>query len=359
MKHLFFLTILSFALCNGAFGQKTKTRFKENFIQGSSQNRSQNQDPCKLLEIPFSIQQAPYESLTNAELLTPVPWSWEDVLATDIPFEFAFGDFKSDRLSFLLEYMATSLDDESNNRLFYFLPLYVDYVDWAEENGESETRSPVSIKTMGNPGSRITIIEYNNIGLYFDPIETDFVSFQLWLYEGLNTVEYHYGDRLVKSPADVFEFDGPIVGFLCQNVEDGSFSALTLAGDPLNPQLVFFNDEPTEEDPIWLDAVPPSGTVYRFNDQKVSVRNHADLSIEFAVRPNPFSNQITLKANASLPTNTEFLLFNAEGKLVLQTILSEEAEHSIFTENLGQGAFYFVLKNQNQVLHSGIAIKTK
>jgi hypothetical protein len=359
---LLFLALVAFTISAFAQSKKSNVFFKERVKQHAERLRSSDTDPCRLSEIPFSQQNATYAPLTGAELLTTQAWNWEEEQLVDLPFEFTVNGFSSEQVLLAFEYMQAYISDDRTQHILYFLPLYIDYVDWAFENGQNESSSPVYVKTLGNAGSQIIILEFKNIGLFFDDNERDFVNFQLWLYEDSNTIEYHYGDYQIADPTAVFEFDdGPIVAILCEDLDSGSVTALTLAGDPLNPELVLYSEDYDIEEngPFWLSGMPPSGTVYRFNDQNVSIRNHSDLSLNFVLSPNPFSSQLSIRANEELPANTDFVLFDAEGKMVLQAPLPQGSEHILTTDNLGLGTFYYVLRNNSQILHSGVVIKAQ
>src|SRR5690554_3055563 len=78
-----------------------------------------------------------------------------------------------------------------------------DIIDLGYFSGMSQ--SPLSYLTEGEPGARITKIEWNNVGFIGEIITSDFINFQLWVYEGSNIVEYRYGPSQINYPQNSYE----------------------------------------------------------------------------------------------------------------------------------------------------------
>jgi hypothetical protein len=121
--------------------------------------------------------------------------------------------------------------------------------------------SPISYKVEGPAGSRIQKLEFKNAGSYYEMDELGtldmYINFQMWLYEGSNTIEFHYGPSSISNP-DLFYGGepGPLSGTTDYNeideiVSNGHF----LNGTAGNPFL--------SEDPAILSGTPTDGTVYR------------------------------------------------------------------------------------------------
>jgi len=132
------------------------------------------------------------------------------------------------------------------------------------------SQSNISYQLVGMEGSRILKIEWNNVGFFDelsgDNVSTGFTNFQLWLMEGTNDIEIHFGPNSILQPelsyagttgANIGLFPGYDV------VEDTITStAYVLGGDPSAPIL---NEITSLEDATFLDGTIPDGTIYLFS----------------------------------------------------------------------------------------------
>ncbi len=124
------------------------------------------------------------------------------------------------------------------------------------------------------------------------------MNFQLWMYEGSNTVEFRYGPSSINNPAESFEGEtGPQVSLLTsfnidlQQLDDNGYF---LSGNPVNPTVITL----TPADPIvlsYLQGMMPNGTVYRFLRQPLSVEDFSQK--DFQIYPNPASEYLNSKHN--------------------------------------------------------------
>jgi hypothetical protein len=99
--------------------------------------------------------------------------------------------------------LVSSVIDPNFEADYAILPFEADLIDRGELTGISQ--SPISYKMEGNAGSRILKIEWKNAGFVGEIGElgtlNDYVNFQVWLFEGSNDVEMHYGPNMVLNPA--------------------------------------------------------------------------------------------------------------------------------------------------------------
>lgn len=138
--------------------------------------------------------------------------------------------------------------------------------------------SPISYIIEGEPGQRIAKIEWRDAAFFDEFSESgttaNRLTFQVWLYEGSNIIEYRYGPNSIKNEDIAYFLGGPMVG-LAKNISVADFTFETywfLGGDPSAPFVTPFTDNngiPSAN--ILLNATLPEGLVYRFTPSFVNV----------------------------------------------------------------------------------------
>ena len=141
-------------------------------------------------------------------------------------------------------------------------PFEADLMDRGGLDDDEVSLSPISYVVEGVPGNRIFKLEFKNAGSYFEMLQYNtldmFISFQMWLYEGTNTIQFRYGPSSIDDP-DVFYdgYTGAFIGAIKYDEFDDVLSDVHwLTGNPSNPFLSS-NDGPEP-----LNGTPPNGTVY-------------------------------------------------------------------------------------------------
>jgi len=158
--------------------------------------------------------------------------------------------------------------------------------------------SQVLFKTEGNPGNRITKIEWRNMGFWAEAhlggTLLDYVSFQLWLHEGTNTVSIRIGNNSVSNPdTSYYGKTGPAVGVyhIIQYNPEIQIASVSLSGNPTSPTTVF-NDPSLQ---TFLEGTPVENTVYRFSYTPGHIHEYAD--IRLLLYPNPASQNMYLQTS--------------------------------------------------------------
>ncbi|PHR10804.1 MAG: hypothetical protein COA40_13180 [Aequorivita sp.] len=219
-----------------------------------------------------------------------------------------------------------------------FNPIAQDIIDLGFDSGISE--SNISYKTEGAAGSRILKLEWNNVGFFEDSTGDDFMNLQLWLYEGSNTIEYHYGASSINNPLESFENEtGPLISmgtsYNSSNdiLEDNGYF---LSEDPIDPTIIIL---PAGSPVVLsaLDGMMPSGTVYRFLQQPLSVEDFS--KNDFQIYPNPASHFLTIKSKVD---NYNFNIYNSLGQHVNATL----SENKIDISNLSSGIYFLKIETE-------------
>ncbi|OSZ79415.1 hypothetical protein CAP35_14525 [Chitinophagaceae bacterium IBVUCB1] len=222
-----------------------------------------------------SVSTATYTPLTMGTVLTGTDL-WDDEYYTaPIGFNFNMESLQINKISMIGGGFAAS--DTIGNVSGFFLT-GADLYDRGNAGGTNAV-SPIRYAVTGNAGSRIFKMEVHNAGFWdeYDLYTTnnDSVSYQIWLYEGSNVVELHYGPSKVSHPTDYFFLSSgkSLIGYV-KNIDydNGNLEKMYyLNGNQMSPTI----DSSTDLTSVsgGLNAYPANGTVYRFTPIPTGVGN--------------------------------------------------------------------------------------
>jgi hypothetical protein len=161
-----------------------------------------------------------------------------------------------------------------------------------EDRNQPANPSPIGYQISGAPGQQILKIEWRNAGTSNGGSE--FANFQLWLYEGSNIIELHYGpSSLPASGFLYFPQMAPTVGLvLATSTTAFTVSGIFLQGDPAAATAVTLNNTSTIPT---LSAPPANGTIYRFAPSLVTGLTEKQPENALTFYPNPATDLITVK----------------------------------------------------------------
>lgn len=209
------------------------------------------------------------------------------------------------------------------------------------------SESPISYEVDGFPGSRILKLELKNAGFYselFDDNEsTDFINIQLWLYEGSNDFEIHFGPNSIEQPDLSYDEEGGPFMYLAREIDIDSYdpaeSFLIVQGDPTFPELV---DLEPGQYPEVLNGTPPDGTIYTFRS---AVTNVEEVASDNQVRlfPNPATFEVNLRLDESIQLIDDIQLVNSNGAVVRTTTSTTTVDLT----NLSPGFYWFRFPTQD------------
>lgn len=233
-------------------------------------------------------------------------------------------------------------------------PYSPDLVDRGTHSLDSITpasESNISYLVEGEVGSRIAKIEWRNAGFYGDVAEngvsTDYVNFQLWLHEGSNALEIHYGPNSISEPALVFDGEpGPGVGLIEYiNMGTGDFGEISvLIGDPTNPMVSGYDINDTSATSSVTGSIP-DGTVYRFTKNTLGLESN---EIEgLSIYPNPVQDQLHISWADYNGEPVEVEVFDAVGKQVLYCNYYNGTDY-VNCKDLNDGIYTIVVTSDNK-----------
>ena len=245
---LFSLLLLPFA----SYGQHAKSH--DHFWHVQAQG---NRSGTFIYTLMTSSE--PYTDLTGAASVNNGE-IWDDPeYFINLPFDFLVNETTSSVLQLFGLGGLLQAETADPDVFAFLMPFETDLIDRGFLDG-AESLSPISFKVDGSAGSRIAKLEFKNAGSYAEFAEENnnamFVNFQVWMYEGSNTIQFRYGTSFINDPILFFQGEsGPLVGTLDYNETNDELTNVNLlTGSSANPLLTSaFN---------FLNGAPANGTVY-------------------------------------------------------------------------------------------------
>ena len=256
---------------------------------------------------------------------------WDDPAFTvPVGFEYKIFDASSNQILFDEDLGGVVYNHELNKAI---VVTTADLIDRADATNQANSFSPISYLVEGFEGSRIFKLEWKNAGFFDDDSGDYFVNLQLWIYEGSNMIEIHYGpsnidDVLYNWQEDfcgLFEFDEAAEtahGYLIEEMTDNyDFSYVTIDD--------FF-------EPNTFSTIPENGTVFRFYPEYAVGIEELETAIK--TYPNPATDYLYIENKEQ--KLTEYQIVSLDGR-ILKTGTSTQQSIQIDLSNL-KPAVYLV-----------------
>lgn len=287
----------------------------------------------------FSTYTGAYVNLTNSTSLNNGA-IWDDPWFTvPIGFDFQLFDTTINELTFFADALGGELMVQRNIDTFDVITaVSADIIDRAGFSGNS--LSNISYTLTGTVGNQILKIEWNNAGFYDDidinGTSTDYINFQLWLYEGSNTIEVRYGPNSVQ-PSSMNGNTGFSVGLYNKyNWQDGStVESIELSGNASTPVANFTQNYQS----TILSTVPTNARIYQFSYLVADLDN---LDNNFVtIYPNPAEDHIEITSSSAI---TSIKIYSSTGTLV-DVIASPTEKISI--DDLDSGIYFLEVTTES------------
>lgn len=283
----------------------------------------------------FSSTTGSYVNLSNSTSLNnTAPWD-DPEFVIPIGFDFDYFDITINQIYIDDWGFGAGLtpDPSEIGTLPILIPYGADIIDRAydfnNENATTGSLSNISYTLEGSTGSRILKIEWNNVGFHSDiqqnGVSTDFTNFQMWLYEGSNDIEIHFGPNSITNPDESFDGDTgssvaliPAYNFSNDIIEE---NATFLSGDPSNPSVVLS----TQSDNNFLNGIIPNGTIYRFTRSTLSTEEFQP-NATLRLSPNPSENFIFFSGILNIK---KYEIYNLLGNKIAEGSISNNEKIDI------------------------------
>ncbi len=281
-----------------------------------------------------------YGSLNNADTLNQGQFWAESSYPVSIGFPFTFYDETYNDVTLHTNGMISMTDGD----LLRAITAYAFMIDKGDSISEISL-SPILTSLTGTPGSRIRKFEWQNAGFMYGS-SSDYINFQIWMYEGTNQIQIHFGEWSINSFPQAYQdhysisHTGPMTGliysFLPPSSGGGGLEGLFLIDDPNDPETIL----PTglTNGRYHLGGLPAPGTMYTFSPGlNTSV---LDLVAErISVYPNPATE--VLHIDRTLPTAGPHIIriLNLQGQELMQQHVPDLLRLSLQIGHLPAGVY--------------------
>ena len=260
----------------------------------------------------------------------------------------------------LTSYFTPSLlyfvpEDDTDTELPFFVPFGSPQLQNRGMAAGSNEISDISTIVEGEVGERIMKIQYRNAGFANEidstGISNDYVNFQLWLHEGTNAIEIHYGNYLVTNEAISFDgATGPSFGlFMIEeaNLDNGDPDiAVFLENDPMNPDLM---RETENVDERALTGMPPTGMIYTLTPVADTTETTSATEILWLegidIFPNPTAGILQIKVQDLQLAGATYALTDTNGRLIAKGNTVDNTEINL--QNLPAGTYFLKMQKGN------------
>jgi hypothetical protein len=228
--------------------------------------------------------------------------------------------------------------------------LYAARGEFDGRNGNNGT-SVFSFANETIGGEQVFKMQWKNVG-FENQDSTNYINFQLWLYESSGIIEMRYGAMNVAANIWETGANGPIVGLLeMDNSFNTIFNRTWLTGNAQSPV------ETKTGTFLHLDNTPKEGTVYKFTPQTTSVNEVSSFN-NYKVYPTVIEEQNTLKVEQLSQCNSAQTLkvYNTLGKVILEEILTNTTQ-LIQLPEIESGFYYVSIEKEGKVLGTTKLIK--
>lgn len=255
-----------------------------------------------------------------------------------------------------------SSDTSEKGVISLLIPYGADIIDrgydFEADSSTTGSLSNISYLLEGAPGSRILKIEWKNVGFYseleFDNISTDFTNFQLWLYEGSNDIEIHFGPNSITQPNLSFDGEaGTYIGLFPEVDFDNETvigTGIELSGNPRSPTVLATSSIYTN----FLNGVIPNGTIYKFAMRTSGISELKNDFSNISLYPHPSNDYFKISVD-NMPFDINSIsIFNSDGKKVKETNYTKDI---IDISDLSSGIYFVLINTELGVATKKLIIK--
>lgn len=318
----------------------------------SAKKDKSEKEPDKVYS--FKVFNQTYETIKSGISVTKgVKWDTQDFC---IPLGFDFKLYgKSNDTIIISDGTTLTFDNMQKDSVTSFASaMFEDLCDASydprkNEEGKPGGTSNIVYTTEGETGKRICKIEVKDAAFYNEKLKNkentgSRVSFQVWLYEEDNSIEFRFGDIHISEPFENL-FNGPngfMSGLVNQlnsntlNAESSNF----LSGNSSQPEMVSLSNTLSEAVSLPVEK----GLVYRFTyvrkTSEPSVKKQPENNL--FMYPNPAKDKLFFSHVPEELIGSRVIFYDALGKEIFTTNLS----HMLDISHLSSGVYYVDVCNK-------------
>lgn len=222
--------------------------------------------------------------------------------------------------------------------------------DFVARPGQNQT-SVFSYVATGLGGERGLILQWKNVGLA-NGDSSDFLNFQIWLYEKSGGIEIRFGDVNVKSNLWENNANGPIIGLLEMDKNFSNiFNRVWLTGDAQSPV------ETKTGTFLALNNTPKKGMSYLFTPVITSVKEVTLNKYGVKVYPTviTYNSAVTISNTANIKKLTA-KLYNTLGQLIKEEVILSD-NHKMQLPEMKEGVYILSYEKEGKVIGKTKLIK--
>ncbi|MEO8149483.1 MAG: T9SS type A sorting domain-containing protein [Bacteroidia bacterium] len=212
--------------------------------------------------------------------------------------------------------------------------------------------SQISYAITGTSGNLIVKFEFKNWKLANGP-PGNFSNFQIWLYQQIGVIEYHFGARSANNATGYNINNGPFMGAVwVPNAATSVIEKLWCNGNPNNPTL----DSAAIVQFYAMQGIPDSGTVYRFTPKSTltGINNPSQENLQISLYPNPTTEQTTIQFSKN--TNALITIQDVVGKTILEVPTRNQEQITIPVADLPRGIYFIKITENNKSIIKKIVL---
>lgn len=235
------------------------------------------------LDYTLSYSTSAYTELSGATDISSDAWT--SYYHARMPFTFEFFGRPYDTINIMANGSTTGI---------FFSSTGVDFIFFGAESYYPENNdpsmSPISFQVTGSTPDRILKVQFKNIyAVCQDTAEDYIVNNQVWLYEGSNKIEYHFGPNIIT--------DLNVTDYFIGIIDYDNSPYLAIDSTSANPKLVrVFNAGDFEG----IHSHPANGQVYTLTPSSNTGIANVTKPYTFASMPQGFMLNPGAAAHISL-----------------------------------------------------------
>ena len=275
----------------------------------------------------FSKDTQLYQNLVNPiKILENESWNYSSPLVvTDIGFTFKYFNRTYTQFDLL---MVGSIGFDRGS--------YEDFLYGFNAKLKSKTNSmpwlsKIVYKIEGAAPNRIFKLEHNNIGFQLSSDTSNYLNFQIWLFETSNNIEIHYGPTKADSSCWYVGKTGPYVGMDTTN----QWVSWFLAGNPSNPSFIKIKD-------TVLTGFPINGTVYKFTPVNTGILDINSTINNIDIYPNPTINKTIYFNKLSNLNPYQITIKNGLGETLYSDFIKK---NEVNLAEFEKGIYFYQIRN--------------
>ena len=278
---------------------------------------------------PYTFSQLTntYTKLSSPTVISSPYWDLSTVYTLTLPFTFKYFNTNFNKI-YVKGGFEGFVYDGSGSFFSYEIFSYDNFMTDYSGN------ATISYETTGSAPNRILKIQTLDANFFSDPSESDYGNFQLWLYEGSNVIEMHYG---ISSILDSQTFYSGCPGPTVTIIKDNS-SFVSLSGSASNPTAS------SSTASLCVTGAPPLNKVFRFVPATNGIED-LNNDITVTLSPNPSKGMFTISSTFYSNSKTDISIKNSLGQTVYNEKIFFSSSGTTVNAELEAGMYFIQVSN--------------